>query len=71
MVGDIPLDKDGVSAAAVISEMAHSLYYNGTTIYRTLQSIYDTYGHFVTNNKYVSLRKKEKKRKFRSQKEGK
>lgn len=52
MVTSTPLDKDGVSAAAVFSEMSHYLYHKGLTILDYLESIKKKYGYFVTNNKY-------------------
>lgn len=33
--------------------MAKQLYTAGGTVYQHLQHLYDTYGYFVTNNRYV------------------
>jgi phosphomannomutase len=40
MCGTHVLDKDGVSAAMVMSEMATYLYNNGSTLYNKLEEIY-------------------------------
>lgn len=53
-VGDLVKDKDGVVAAAVFAEMAVQLAtHNDTTVAQHLTSLYDKYGHFVTQNLYV------------------
>lgn len=52
MIGGLPLDKDGISAAAVISEMAHFLYHSRSTVLDRLQELYQKYGYFFTNNRY-------------------
>lgn len=52
MIGGLPLDKDGISAAAVISEMAHTVYHSGSTVLGRLQDLYKEYGYFLTNNRY-------------------
>jgi phosphoglucomutase / phosphopentomutase len=52
-VGDLVKDKDGVCAAAVFAEMAVQLAKTNTTVTQHLQSLYEKYGHFVTQNHYV------------------
>eukprot|EP01130_Rhizamoeba_saxonica_P014261 TRINITY_DN6216_c0_g1_i1.p1 TRINITY_DN6216_c0_g1~~TRINITY_DN6216_c0_g1_i1.p1 ORF type:complete len:585 (+),score=123.78 TRINITY_DN6216_c0_g1_i1:30-1784(+) len=52
MIGDICLDKDGVRGASVFCEMATELYRRGTTLVDHLNSLYETYGHYRTKNKY-------------------
>eukprot|EP01127_Copromyxa_protea_P001976 TRINITY_DN11877_c0_g1_i1.p1 TRINITY_DN11877_c0_g1~~TRINITY_DN11877_c0_g1_i1.p1 ORF type:complete len:590 (+),score=154.46 TRINITY_DN11877_c0_g1_i1:177-1772(+) len=52
MIGGLPLDKDGISAAAAMGEMAHFLYHSGTTVLGRLEECYRTYGYFITNNRY-------------------
>lgn len=54
-VGDAVKDKDGVSAAAVVAEMAVHLdkYANGKTLTQRFEEMCDRYGHFVTRNGYV------------------
>ncbi|XP_048776238.2 phosphopentomutase-like [Ostrea edulis] len=52
MCGTHVLDKDGVSAAMVMSELATYLYNNGTTLYNKLEEIYKTYGYHLSNNSY-------------------
>ena len=46
MCGTNVLDKDGVSAAMVLSEMATYLYNNKTTLHNKLDEIYKKYVHF-------------------------
>lgn len=41
MVGTAVLDKDGVSAAAVVAQMATILYEQGITLYQQLNRLYD------------------------------
>ena len=52
MCGTTVLDKDGVSAAAVAAELSIWLYNQNLTIAQQLQTIYETYGHHVSNNSY-------------------
>ncbi|ORX50843.1 hypothetical protein DM01DRAFT_1363573 [Hesseltinella vesiculosa] len=51
-VGHIVKDKDGVSALAYFSEWAVQLYKRGLTAYTYLESLYEKYGHFVSDNSY-------------------
>ncbi|KAJ0398713.1 hypothetical protein P43SY_004130 [Pythium insidiosum] len=52
-VGDLVKDKDGVCAAAVFAEMAVQLHKQQRTVAQHLTSLYERYGHFVTQNHYV------------------
>jgi len=52
MVGDVCYDKDGIRAAAVCAEMAIHLFNKGVSLYQQLQSLYNTYGYFITKNGY-------------------
>ncbi|XP_026194269.1 phosphoglucomutase-2 [Cyclospora cayetanensis] len=45
-------DKDGVSAAAVLVELACLLYAKGSTLSSYLASLRARYGYFITNNGY-------------------
>ncbi|EPY38992.1 phosphomannomutase [Angomonas deanei] len=49
-------DKDGVSAAAIIADMARYLMEkHGQRLLERLQEIYKTYGYHYTNNSYVHV----------------
>jgi phosphomannomutase len=50
--GDVVVDKDGVSAAGVFAEMACDVYAKGGSVAGKLQSLYEKYGEFVSNNGY-------------------
>ncbi|ODN03111.1 Phosphoglucomutase-2 [Orchesella cincta] len=52
MVGTAVLDKDGVSAAAFVAQMATILYEQGLTLNQQLQRLYDKYGYHVSHNSY-------------------
>jgi len=52
MFGDQVLDKDGVSAGAIMAEFASYLYHNGSTMNKKLQELYERYGMHVSNNSY-------------------
>lgn len=45
-------DKDGISALGVFAELAVSVYSKGGNLARHMQSLYDKYGEFVSNNGY-------------------
>lgn len=47
-------DKDGVTAAAVLVELACSLQAKGSCLTTYLADLRARYGHFVTNNGYVT-----------------
>ncbi|XP_048852081.1 phosphoglucomutase-2 [Brienomyrus brachyistius] len=46
------LDKDGVSAAAIVAECASYLCAQGSTLTQQLDTIYEKYGHHITSNSY-------------------
>jgi phosphoglucomutase/phosphopentomutase len=52
-VGDVLCDKDGISAACVVMEMATELARDGKSVKQHLQSLYEQYGEFVSYNSYV------------------
>uniref|UniRef100_A0A6A7G3A3 Phosphoglucomutase-2-like n=1 Tax=Hirondellea gigas TaxID=1518452 RepID=A0A6A7G3A3_9CRUS len=54
------LDKDGVSAAVVLAEMAAHLQTQGRTLHDQLIEIYKTYGYHVSNNSYFICQDQEK-----------
>ena len=56
-LGDVVCDKDGVSAAPVMAELAGYLWANRSmTVLEYLQSLYAIYGEFVSYNSYVICR---------------
>ena len=59
MFGTTVLDKDGVSAAAVVGEMAAYLYTNKQTFSSLLENIYDKYGRVVSSNSYFICHSKD------------
>ena len=59
MFGTTVLDKDGVSAAAVVGEMAAYLYTKGQTFSSLLEYIYRTYGRVVSSNSYFICHSKD------------
>lgn len=52
MCGSTVLDKDGVTAAAVVAELVNYLYSNQTTLSQQLQIIYKRYGYHLNHNSY-------------------
>jgi hypothetical protein len=46
-------DKDGVCAAAVFAEMAGELARRGLSVTAHLDALFQHYGYFLTNNRYV------------------
>lgn len=52
MVGDIVRDKDGISAMSVLCENAISIYNQGGNLLGYLETLYQKYGYFVTENSY-------------------
>jgi phosphomannomutase len=58
MCYDIVRDKDGVSALAIFSEWANHLYSKGVTVFEYLQSLYEKYGYWVSNNAYFICHEK-------------
>ncbi|XP_014286651.1 phosphopentomutase [Halyomorpha halys] len=56
MCGTAVLDKDGVSAAVTISELAAYLYKNSETLTDKLAWIYKKYGYHLSDNSYFICR---------------
>ncbi|XP_078355274.1 glucose 1,6-bisphosphate synthase-like [Oculina patagonica] len=52
MFGTNVLDKDGISAAVVMAEMASYLNRHGLTLTEQLHNLYKRYGVHVSNNSY-------------------
>ncbi|XP_076468256.1 phosphopentomutase-like [Babylonia areolata] len=52
MCGTSVLDKDGVSAAAMITEFASQLYARNLTLEKQLEDIYTKYGYHLSSNSY-------------------
>jgi len=59
MYGQNVLDKDGVSAAAVMAEIITTLHEDNISLSQQLDNIYNTYGYHVTNNSYYICHDKE------------
>ncbi|XP_073990789.1 phosphoglucomutase 2 isoform X2 [Rhodnius prolixus] len=57
MCGNAVLDKDGVSAAVAVAELATYLYNNGLTLTEKLAEIYNKYGHHLCDNSYFICHK--------------
>ncbi|XP_030601025.1 glucose 1,6-bisphosphate synthase [Archocentrus centrarchus] len=53
LCGDVVLDKDGVSSAVVMAEMAAYLHNKNLSLNQQLHNIYQTYGHHVSKTSYV------------------
>jgi phosphomannomutase len=53
MVGDAVKDKDGISALAVLAEMANHLSAKNMLLSQYLDFIYQKYGHSFSYNSYV------------------
>uniref|UniRef100_A0A3Q2W2Q3 Phosphoglucomutase 2-like 1 n=2 Tax=Haplochromini TaxID=319058 RepID=A0A3Q2W2Q3_HAPBU len=53
LCGDTVLDKDGVSSAAVVAEMAAYLHNKHLSLSQQLHNIYQTYGYHVSKTSYV------------------
>ena len=51
--GTVVRDKDGVSAAAVFTEMANYFARQGKTVTEQLEYLYQKYGYFISNNYYI------------------
>jgi len=52
MCGEFINDKDGISALAILSELAAQLDKKDMKIYEYLESLYKKYGYFMCNNYY-------------------
>lgn len=53
LCGSALLDKDGVSSAAVVAEMASRLYNRKLTLKQQLHNIYQAYGYHLSKTSYV------------------
>ncbi|XP_029303125.1 glucose 1,6-bisphosphate synthase isoform X2 [Cottoperca gobio] len=53
MCGSLVPEKDGVSSAAVVAEMAAYLHEQNLSLHQQLLNIYQTYGHHVSKTSYV------------------
>ncbi|KAI5625637.1 glucose 1,6-bisphosphate synthase [Silurus asotus] len=53
LCGRMVLDKDGVSAAVVVAEMAVYLHTKNITLNQQLQNIYEIYGYHISRTSYV------------------
>lgn len=54
--GGIVFDKDGISALLTLAELACFVHKQGKTLQNQLQSLYDKYGEFVSNNGYFFIK---------------
>jgi phosphoglucomutase/phosphopentomutase len=52
-VGDVCVDKDGITAGCVFAELAAELSSRGQDVCTYLNTLADLYGQFVSNNSYV------------------
>ncbi|NXP81669.1 PGM2L synthase, partial [Ramphastos sulfuratus] len=52
MCGTLVLDKDGVSAAAVLAEMASFLHAQGLSLAQKLSQVYERYGYHLSRTSY-------------------
>lgn len=64
MCGTNVLDKDGISAAMVLSELATYLYGSNTTLHNKLDEIYKTYGYHLSSNSYFICHEQDKIKKM-------
>ncbi|XP_031429719.1 glucose 1,6-bisphosphate synthase [Clupea harengus] len=53
LCGNMVPDKDGVSAAVVVAEMATYLDTKNLTLNKQLQNVYETYGYHISKTSYV------------------
>uniref|UniRef100_A0A4W5Q5K0 Phosphoglucomutase 2-like 1 n=1 Tax=Hucho hucho TaxID=62062 RepID=A0A4W5Q5K0_9TELE len=53
LCGSMVPDKDGVSAAVVVAEMASYLYNKNLTLHQQLENIFETYGYHISTTSYV------------------
>lgn len=56
--GGVIFDKDGISAMGVFAQLTCDAYARGKTLVDHLQSLYNKYGEFVSNNGYFLLKDK-------------
>ena len=54
--GSVIFDKDGISALGVFAELTYNVYSRGLTLQQHLQTLYDKYGEFVSNNGYFIMK---------------
>lgn len=54
--GNVVFDKDGISALGVFTELAYHVYHSGLNLTKHMQTLYDKYGEFVSNNGYYILK---------------
>ena len=50
--GNVIFDKDGISALGVFAELSYATYQRNINLSQHMQSLYDKYGEFVSNNGY-------------------
>uniref|UniRef100_A0A673WY63 Phosphoglucomutase 2-like 1 n=1 Tax=Salmo trutta TaxID=8032 RepID=A0A673WY63_SALTR len=53
LCGSMVPDKDGVSAAVVVAEMASYLYNKNLTLHQQLENIFEIYGYHISTTSYV------------------
>ena len=53
MFGTQVLDKDGISAGVIVSELASYLHHKGTTVTEHVKSLYDKYVSFCYSCNFV------------------
>ncbi|KAJ7990515.1 hypothetical protein DPEC_G00301140 [Dallia pectoralis] len=54
LCGSMVPDKDGVSAAVVVAEMASYLHNKDQTLHQQLQNIFEIYGYHISTTSYVT-----------------
>jgi phosphomannomutase len=54
--GNLVFDKDGISALGVFCDLTMSVYNSGKSLKDHMQSLYDKYGEFVSQNGYFFLK---------------
>ncbi|ORX56625.1 phosphoglucomutase [Piromyces finnis] len=59
MCGEFIFDKDGISALAIVAELAAQLAKKNMTMFDYLNSLYDKYGYFMSNNYYFICHEQE------------
>ncbi|CAB9529585.1 Glucose 1,6-bisphosphate synthase [Seminavis robusta] len=48
--GNVVFDKDGISGLGVFTELTYNVYQKGMSLAQHMQSLYDKYGEFCSNN---------------------
>ena len=64
LIGDYIRDKDGISAAMLISEMASFYKLEGKTLFDVMNELYDEYGYYVCNTYNFEFKGSDGKRKM-------